>query len=101
MAEEKLVEKLSLQSSIVHQVAVQLVDTTASIVERLGGSRLLCQTDLQQFLQHEEDYTALLTKYANTQFQEVRTDAILLVRVFGANQVPLDIKRFKIGINKV
>ena len=49
-----------------------LLKTTTNVTECFSQSKLLCQSSFDHFLKYEEDYTSLLTKYANSQFEEVK-----------------------------
>ena len=69
--EEKEVERLQHQNVILSEAMESLWKTSTKIVDSFDQKKLLYQSSFEKFLKSEEDYTALLTKYANTQFQEV------------------------------
>ena len=69
--EEKATEELKFLNGVLNESMEMLHTTSENIVDRLSRPQLMCQSKFDCFLSMEEEYTALLTKLANSQFDEV------------------------------
>ena len=68
---EKATERVKIQYSVQQEALDSLSKTTSAVAGGVDLEKLLCNHSFDSFLKREQDYTGLLTKYANMQFPQV------------------------------
>ena len=71
MDEEKATEEVKFLNVVLNESMEVLEKTAENVVSCLNQPKLLCQSNFDSFISMEEEYTALLAKLANSQFDEV------------------------------
>ena len=69
--EEKVTEELKFLNVVLSESMEVLEKTSLNVVNCINQPKLMCQSSFDSFLSMEEEYTTLLTKLANSQFDEV------------------------------
>lgn len=68
--EEKATEEVKFLNVVLNESMEVLEKTAENVVSCLNQPKLLCQSNFDSFISMEEEYTALLAKLANSQFDE-------------------------------